>query len=149
MVEYSFKTYGLWNSSWLSEDDKRVHRADIVEYSKLDSEMLIKIALEELDVPDYDITFENIKNEHNKYNPMISDECVQRILDYYAFRKRLFKKVEEVSKMTSCMHGAKSMAFRFDLPAEFNNFSMNDEDCDSGQIEAWIEVAVSESRDED
>jgi hypothetical protein len=142
MIEYGFKTYGLWNSSWRSEDYKRFHKTDIVEYSRLDSEMLIKIALEELDVPNYDITFENIKNEHKKYNPTISDACVQRILDYYAFRKDLFKRVEEVSKMTSCMHGAKSTMFRFDLPAKFNSFSMNDEDYDSVQIDAWIEVTV-------
>lgn len=148
-MKYSIKIYGLWKTSWWKDESKKVCHKSIDEYSDLDEETFKSVLNDELDVPDYELTPENIKRNFGysgSNETQISDACIERIIKYYSFRRDLYSKIIKVLiEDSASMSAAGITAVRFNLPPEGNNFSCEDASYDGGQIEAWIEVAMSEN----
>jgi len=147
-MRYGIKTYGMWKTSWWKDESKNVCHKSVNEYPDLDEETFKSVLNDELDVPDYVLTPENIKRNfgYSGNGAQISDACIERIIKYYSFRRDLHSKIiktfiEDIASLPD----ASIVTMRFDLPPEGNNFSCEDASYDGGQIEAWIEVAVSES----
>ena len=148
-MKYSIKTYGLWKTSWWKDESKKVCHKSIDEYSDLDEETFKSVLNDELDVPDYELTPENIKRNFgysSSNEAQISDACIERIIKYYSFRRDLYSKIiKTFIEGAASLPDASIVTIRFNLPPEGNNFSCEDASYDGGQIEAWIEVAVLEN----
>lgn len=148
-MKYSIKTYGMWKTSWWKDESKKVCHKSIDEYSDLDEETFKSVLNDELDVPDYELTPENIKRNFGysgSNEAQISDACIERIIKYYSFRRDLYSKIiKMLIEDSASMSAAGITAVRFNLSPEGNNFSCEDASYDGGQIEAWIEVAMLEN----
>lgn len=151
-MKYGIKTHGLWNAPyWKDAEDKKkniFHKSE-ESYCDLDEKSFKEILNDELDVPDYAITPKNISREFGYTGTgfKIDDACMIRIVEYYKFRKSLYKKICDLlfsKEMTKTVKrfGAAEFMLRYDIPAEYNSFDCDDPNYDAGQIEAWIEISV-------
>lgn len=151
-MTYRLKIHGTWKTSyWKPEISSSRYTSSIDnEYSDLSEELFKTMLNEELDIPEYDITEENISREfgYTANGMSIPARCVDNIIKYYAWRKALFEKICKAvlgGAAEQCMDkaGCDELSFKYMLPAEYNNFSCEDPDYDSGQVDAFIEVGVS------
>jgi len=155
-MTYGFRTYGLWKTSWWRNDDDKAKllHTSTDEYSEMNEDLFKQVLLDQLDIPEYELTPEKIKEEFFSFSAdkqAVSDACVQRIIKYYSFRKELYEKIiklftgDGIAKKLLEDAKPETLSMHFDIPPEGNNFSCEDPEYTGGQINAWIEVAVSES----
>ena len=153
-MTYGIKRHGTWRTQYLRADEvknkREIRTSNGEEYTDLDAALFREILNEELDVPDYPITEKNIKKElfcYKEDESKISDECLKHVVDYYKWRKALFKKIcgqtlDNRAEALLKQVGSDEIKFRYYIPAEYNNFSCEDPAYTGGQTEAYIEIAL-------
>lgn len=152
-MTFKIKQHGMWrNEHWRADevnDSKKIISMHDDEYSDLDP-VLFKLVLNDiLDVPEYELTEENINREFGfeKHDIKIPDACVSQILEYYKFRKALFTRIcEQVlnnkAEALLSQAGCDEVTFKYCIPAKFNNFSCEEPDYTGGQVEACLEISI-------
>jgi hypothetical protein len=152
-MTYGIKRYGTWRTRyWRADevkDSREIFSKNGEEYADLDVTLFKEILKEELDVPDYAVTEKNIKKEfgYEENGLEIKPECLKRIVEYYKWRKALFKKIckqtlDNRAEALLKQIGSDEIKFRYYIPAEYNNFSCEDPAYTGGQTEAYLEIAL-------
>lgn len=156
-MTYGFKRYGSWTSPYWKDEakdsPKNIVNSNSDEYAQLSLEQFKDVLHDELDIPDYEITSENIYTEFGFDCRKTKNEakCIEHLVEYYKWRKELFDRiVAAVVDNTSFggiqdrfeALGCDELRIRFNMPAKYNNFSTEDPDYDGGQTEAYIEVVM-------
>ena len=152
-MTYGIKRCGTWRTQyWKANEGKnsrKIFSKNSDEYTDLDTTLFQTILKEELDVPDYAITEENIMKEfgYEKNGLEIKPECMKRIIEYYKWRSALFRKICEQTLDNRAeallkQLGSDEIKFRYYIPAEYNNFSCEDSSYTGGQTEAYLEIAL-------
>lgn len=151
-MTFGIKRFGNWKTSyWKPEVSTKMHfSANSDEYTGLDEVIFKDILKDELDVPDYIINEKNINKEFGfAYNGnKIPAECMKQIINYYKWRKILFKKICDCvlnNNINALLKkfGCDELKFKYYIPAECNNFSCEEPNYTGGQIEAYIEIIVA------
>ena len=150
-MDYELTTYGLWNNKNWVESSKRntILTESMSSFKCLDESSFKTILKDELDVPDYKVDKKSILKEfgYDKHSEIkVPDECIQQIIKYYTWRKALHgkicKSIANAKKLMSNSNADK-LALKFYIPAECNNFSFEEPHYTAGQVEAWIEVVLT------
>lgn len=152
-MTYGIKRCGTWRTPyWQADkvkDNREIFSKNSDEYTDLDTTLFQTILKDELDVPDYAVTEENIMKEfgYEKNGLEIKPECMKRIIEYYKWRSALFRKICEQTLDNHAeallkQLGSDEIKFRYYIPAEYNNFSCEDPFYTSGQTEAYLEIAL-------
>lgn len=153
-MNYTVTLHNVWccdddGKSTTLKDDAYISVEDRT-YAAMNEGQFAKILKEELDIADYPLTPKNIKKEFGfeESGNAISDECIDRIIKYYKFRKDLYSKI---AKQFTCSAaeallkklGADIVTVKYYIPYYGNSFSCEDPEYDGGHVEAWIEVEAS------
>ena len=152
-MTYGIKRYGAWRTPyWRADevkDSREITSKTSDEYADLDETLFKAVLKEELDVPDYEITEENIKREfgYEENGSEIKAECMKRIVEYYKWRKALFERIcgQTLDNRAEALLDrvcSDEITFKYALPAEYNNFSCDDPSYTGGQIEAHLEITL-------
>lgn len=138
-----------WGHSTKLNDDAYI-TVDDRQYIAMNEGQFTKLLKEELDVVDYPLTPKNIKKElgFEESGNAISDECIDRIIKYYKFRKDLYSKIAKKFTCSSAelmlkSLGADIVTAKYYIPYYGSSFSCEDPEYDGGHIESWIEVEAS------
>ena len=150
-MTFSIKQYGQWKIPyWKNEVSSKMHISKTMnEYSCLDNTLFKDILKDELDVPDYAINEKNIKKEFGYSNAgyAIPEKCMKNIIRYYKWRKNLYSKICKTLLGKQALNmlnnfNCSEIKFKYNIPAEYNNFSCEDPEYDDGQLEAYLEIGL-------
>jgi len=151
-MTFGIKNHGVWNESYPGKETKsgkKFFSTKTYAYFDLDETLFKNILKDELDVPDYAINAKNINKEFGftGNGREISADCVKHIVDYYKWRKGLFKKIcglflNKGAKTLLDKAGCDELTFKYRIPAKYNNFSTEELDYTGGQVDAYMEVTV-------
>ena len=151
-MTFGIKKFGNWKTSyWKPEVSDKIHfNTSYDEYTSLDEVTFKNILKDELDIPDYTVNEKNINREFgfSYNNNKIPAECMKQIINYYKWRKTLFKKICDslLNNNANAMMdklGCDELKFKYYIPAECNNFSCEEPNYTGGQVEAYIEIMVT------
>lgn len=152
-MTFSIKRRGTWrNPYWRAEEvknDRKILSRTADEYEDLDEGLFEEILREELDVPDYEPTEENVLKElgYAKRGAEMKPECLRQVTEYYRWRRDLFERIKRQvlsgrAELLLRESGASEVSFRYALPAEYNNFSCEEAPYDGGQVDACLEIGA-------
>jgi hypothetical protein len=135
---YNYKNYA--QNKNIPKDSIVTHECNDV-FVASSKEVIIDIIKSELDVPDYELTRENIKKEF-LFNTEVSAKSFEHIFNYYDYRKRMFV---EIVKWIETQKGEDDY-FHFEIPYEYNHFEIIDNEMSNSEIQNKysFELNVSE-----
>ena len=126
---------------------------DHQEYIVDNKDACIEILKQFIDCPDEIMTIASAAEEYKGLNPNISNDCLQRICNYYNDRKKLFDdmktEIDNIDKMFS-YHRVNGIIIKRDIPFELYSFDFYGDIKDdkfsmekSDLIEAYISVEIN------
>jgi hypothetical protein len=97
-----------------SNENNMVNHETTDEYTTNSKDTFIKILKSEIDIPDYELTKENIINEFGT----TTEKNITQIYNYYNYRQQMFNEIINWMETQDSDNGE----FHFDVPYEYNHF---------------------------
>lgn len=142
-MKYTVKTFNDWTHPYFfNEGDKRLIREKETNEQETDSaDLAVAMVKDWLDVPDADITPEDVRREFDSDRRRIDDEYVEQIMNYYNGRRSIFLRFkEDFAGMRS------GNVLKYQIPYELNHFETEpaDEDRYEMQNDSYFQVSAEE-----
>lgn len=141
-MKYTITLHNKWNRPYfyVDNDDRKCVNVEHSSYETTDKELAKHIVKDFLDVPETEMTLEEIRKqfEDPRYC-ILTEEKLVSIQNYYNGRLGMYNTIIEV---LSNLKDDVEFSERYDIPYEYNHFTVEDELENEEQIEAYIELKV-------
>ena len=130
---------------WGSSENKICKHLSIDQYQFGDKETLMKSLKDILDVPDSELTDDEVRIQFSRVNSDLSNEKLVQIKDYYNGRLSIFNKIKD--KLDSIIFKKEfPSVIHEEILEKHNSFSIDDNE-NIKQEESFLEVQVEEVED--
>ena len=130
---------------WGSSENKICKHLSLDQYQFGDKETLMKSLKDILDVPDSELTDDEVRIQFSRVNSDLSNEKLVQIKDYYNGRLSIFNKIKD--KLDSIILKKEfPSVIREEILEKHNSFSIDDNE-NIKQEESFLEVQVEEVED--
>jgi len=124
---------------YYSGDSKTCRHVENEEWITDDRDMAVKIVRDMLDVPESELTLEQVKEDFSDRTCNASEEQIVAIRNYYNGRFAMYNRI--LDEIENCCENKTS---RYDIPYEYNHFVVDaDEPARETQNEAYVELKFS------
>jgi hypothetical protein len=137
-MKYTITLYNKFNRPYIYNDSSTTCISiDSTSYETTDLKLCKTIIKDFLDVPEAELSLDEVKKQFDDPRYNISEEKLVAIQNYYNGRLALFKTIMfEIDDLNNGI-------YTYDIPYEYNHFVIeDDEEYKEKQINAYIELKV-------
>jgi len=138
-MNISIKLHNDRNTPYYYSGDSKVCRhVENEEWTTDDRELAVKIIRDMMDVPESELTLEQVRADFSDRTCDVSEEQLVSIQNYYNGRFAMYNRI--LDEIENCCENRIS---RYDIPYEYNHFSTGDDAGESAsetQNEAYVEL---------
>lgn len=142
--KYTVKLYNDFTAPYFfAEDREQCNHISFEQYTFSTIDMCRQCVKDFLDVPEAELTFEEVKKDWSDHKYPISDEKLKEIQAYYNGRLDIYNKVLlDLAAVESYGIDGDSIELRYDIPHKFNEFVTDENEKLSIQNEAYLLIRI-------
>ena len=140
-MKITIKLHNDWDRPYFYTGESPICRhVETDSWTTDDRELAMKIVRDQLDVPEAEMTLDQVKADFADGSRQIEESKFVAIQNYYNGRLALYNRI--MDEIETAGPGTSS---RYDIPYEYNHFEIEDEEgaAKETQREAYIEISFS------